>query len=197
MNPELLLNHTISTPIYISPTTMVVPAENLLLNSFNEIVVEFASFAWQTLAIFSQTIAFITRETFVAVNENLSFTEKIIIIFCLYNFIAIAVSEIGSMSKQQELQEKLERTEKQLNYLKKSEKLRENCDLMFQMWTEEIKNMYNEQNKKINNIEKITSVLNEQTDNTDHHRNEQIIFKKISQLNKELIKIKKEIGKYA
>lgn len=194
MNPELLLNHYIA-PVYISTTNMVVPITNLTLNSIYDIVVEFATFAWQTLAVFVHTFAFIVKEAFIVINENLSSTEKIVLAVCVYNFIAQIISESSSADKHLQLQEKFESTDKQLNYLRTSERMRENWE---QMWAEEIRNMHNENDKKFKEIEKYMSVLDEQTNNiNEHQRNEQIIFQKIAQLSKELRKMKKEMEKYA
>ena len=194
MNPELLLNHYIA-PMYISTTNMVVPIANLTLNSIYDIVVEFATFAWQTLAVFVHTFAFIVKEAFIVINENLSSTEKIVLAVCVYNFIAQIISESSSADKHLQLQEKFESTDKQLNYLRTSERMRENWE---QMWVEEIRNTHNENDKKFKEIEKYMSVLDEQTNNiNEHQRNEQIIFQKIAQLSKELRKMKKEMEKYA
>ena len=77
--------------------------------------------------------------------------------------------------------------------------MRENWELI---WAEEIKNIHNETDKKFKDIEKLMSVnkesIDEQTNSiNEYQRNEQIIFQKISQLSKELKKMKKEMEKYA
>lgn len=198
MNPELLLNQYI-TPMYISTTNMVVPIANITLNSFYENVVEFATFAWQTISVIVYTFAFIVKEAFIAINNNLSSTEKILLVMCLYNFIAQIVSESSSIDKQVKIEEKFESTEKQMNYLRTSERMRENWE---QMWAEEIRNMHNENDKKFKDIEKLMSTykgaIDEQTNSVnENQRNEQIIFQKMAQLSKEFKKMKKEMEKYA
>lgn len=198
MNPELLLNQYI-TPMYISTTNMVVPIANIAQNTLYENVVEFATFAWQAISVFVYTFSFITKEAIIAINNNLSSTEKILLVLCLYNFISQSVSEIGTIDKQLKIEEKFESTEKQLNYLRTSERMRENWE---QMWAEEIRNMHNENDKKFKDIEKLMSMykgaIDEQTNNVNEsQRNEQIIFQKMAQLSKELRKMKKEMEKYA
>lgn len=195
MNPELLLNHYIA-PVYISTTNMVVP---LSFNSFYNNVVEFGTYAWQAFAIFAHTISFIAKESFVAVNENLSFTEKILLILCLYNFIAFSASEIGSLNEQQKLQEKLAVTEKEINSLKKIVIVRDSCE---HMWSEEIQQMRKENDNRVSYFEKELNNYKEIIDEqciiiNEHQRNEQIIFQKMAQLSKELRKMKKEMDKIA
>ncbi len=198
MNPELLLNQYIA-PMYISTTNMVVPIANLTLNPLYENVVEFATAVWEVVSVFVYTFAFIAKEAFIAINNNLSSTEKILLAMCVYNFIAQIVSESSSVDKQLKLQEKFESTEKQMNYLRTSERMRENWE---QMWAEEIRNMHNENDKKFKDIEKLMSMykgaIDEQTNSVnENQRNEQIIFQKMAQLSKELRKMKKEMEKYA
>jgi hypothetical protein len=198
MNPELFMNQYM-TPIYISTTNMVAPIANIPLVSLYENVVEFATFAWQTIAIIAYTFAFIAKEALIALNNYLSFTEKILLALCIYNFISQLVLEFGSIDKQLKLQEKFETTEKQMNCLRTSESMRENWE---QMWAEEIRNMHNENDKKFKDIEKEMSMYKEALDEqtniiNEHQQNEQIIFQKMAQLSKELKKMKKEMEKYA
>ena len=198
MNSELFMTQYM-TPIYISATNMVTPIAIVSFDTLYTNVVEFATFAWQTIAVFAYTFAFIAKEAIIAINNNLSYTEKMLLAFCLYNFISQSVSEIGSIDKQLKLQEKFETTEKQMNYLRTSERMRENWE---QMWAEEIRNMHNENDKKFKDIEKEMSMYKEALDEqtniiNEHQRNEQIIFQKMAQLSKELRKMKKEMEKYA
>ena len=194
MNPELFMTQYM-TPIYISATNMIAP---ITIVSVYENVVEFANFAWQFITVFVYTFAFIANEAIVAINNNLSFTEKMLLALCLYNFINQTVSEIGSIDKQLKVQEKFKTTEKQMNSLRTSERMRENWE---QMWAEEIRNMHNENNKKFKDNEKAMSMYKEALDEqtniiNEHQRNEQIIFQKMAQMNKELRKMKKELERY-
>jgi hypothetical protein len=102
MNPELLLNQYIA-PMYISTTNTVVPIANITLNPFYENVVEFGTFAWQTISVFVYTFAFIAKEAFIEIDNNLSYTEKILLMLSLYNFIVFSISEIGWQNEQQKL----------------------------------------------------------------------------------------------
>lgn len=198
MNPELLLKHYIA-PMYISTTNMVVPIAKLTFNSLYDNVVEFGTFAWQTLAIFVHTFVFIAKEAFEALNNNLSFTEKILLILCLYNFIAFSVSEIGWLNEQQKLQEKIEKMEKDVNSLRKSNSIRDSCD---QVLGEEILEFNSEVRQNLQNLEKELINYKEKLDDNlnninEHQRNEQIIFQKMAQLSKEIRKMKKEMDKLA
>jgi hypothetical protein len=197
MTPELFMTQYM-TPIYISTTNMVAPITNIALVTAYENVVEFAAFAWQTISVFVYTFAFITKEAITAINNNLTFTEKMLLALCLYNFVSQSLSEIGSIDKELKVQEKFETTEKQMNSLRTSERMRENWE---QLWVEEIRNMHNENNKKFKDNEKEMSMYKEALDEqtniiNEHQQNEQIIFQKMAQLSKELRKMKKELEKY-
>lgn len=198
MNSELLLNQYIA-PVYISTTNMVVPIANISFDYLYANVIEFATTIWQIGSVIVYTFAFIAKEALTALNNNLSITEKILLTLCFYNFINQAVFKFTYNENQTNLQKEFVLIQKQTNSLKISDKMRENWELI---WAEEIKNIHNETDKKFKDIEKLMSVnkesIDEQTNSiNEYQRNEQIIFQKISQLSKELKKMKKEMEKYA
>ena len=90
MNPALLLNDTVAT-MYVSTTNMLVPLSNIDLNVIYNNVVEFGT---NVLLPF----AFNLKEAFLAVYDNISFTEKIILGICFYlGIVAVAIAlEIGT-----------------------------------------------------------------------------------------------------
>lgn len=190
MNPELLLNHYIM-PIYISTTNVVVLLASVKLNAYYTYVEEFASFAWKIIGIFAHTIAFIMKEALMSLDKNFTFTDLFLIILCLYNFSALLVSEIDSANIQRSLEEKLKRSEKELNYLKTAEKMRDNLE---QMWLEEIKDMYHEQNKKLNDFEIVLKNHKEYLDK--NCVSEKTTTKLISDISRELKKLKRDLKQY-
>lgn len=196
MNPELLLNHYIA-PVYINTANMVVPIANIAFDSLYNSVVDFAAFAWQTITIIVCTFDFIIKEAIIALNTNLSFTEKILLSLCLYNLIASFVNEIDKMNQNNTTQDKLEKVEKYVNCIYSSEEL-----LTWQnTLVKEIKRFRDQHYNKINELEKVLSLYKEKLDEqtnivNEHQTNEQKIFWKVSQVNKELRKIKKEIEQY-
>jgi len=197
MNSELFINQYI-TPIYVSATNMVVPIANIEFDTIYYNVVEFSALAWQTISVFVYTFAFIMKEVFVTIENNLSSTEKILLALCFYNFISLVVSESSSTYKLVKLKEQIESTEKQMNYLRTSERMRENYE---QILAEDIRNIHSKNDKTIKDIEKFLSIyketLEEQTNIVnENQRNEQIIFQKMTQLSKEIKKMKKEMEKY-
>jgi hypothetical protein len=197
MNPELFMTQFM-TPMYISTTNVVAPIANITTDLFYNNVVDFGTFAWETIGVFVYTFAFIMKEAITAINNNLSFTEKILLALCLYNFISQSVSEIVLIDKELKLKAKLETTEKQLSYLKSSEKMREISE---HTWAEEIRNIRDENAKQIKDFEKDMSIYREKIDEqtniiNEHQQNEQKIFQKMAQLSKELRKMKKELEKY-
>jgi hypothetical protein len=205
MNPELFMNQYM-TPMYISTSNMITPIAHISLASIHgfagicyNAVVNFNNFAWQTTSVFVYTFVFMVKEAISAVDENLSFAEKILLCVSLYNLIALFVNEIDKMHQNNRMQDKLEKMEKQVKFLKKTVTIREHST---HIWSEEIKAIRNENIAKIEFLEKELSnckeKLEEQSDIiNEHQRNEQKIFQKLSQANKELRKMKKEMENYA
>jgi DNA repair exonuclease SbcCD ATPase subunit len=117
---------------------------------------------------------------------------------CLYNLIASFVNEIDKMHQNNITQDRLEKIEKYVKFLKKSVTIRDNCETM---WSEEINTVRNENCNKMQELEKELSMYKEKVDEqtniiNEHQTNEQKIFQKISQVNKELRKLKKEMEQY-
>lgn len=187
MNPELLLNQYIM-PIYISATNTVVP---LVVDPYFNHVVEFAAFAWKIIAIFAHTVAFIAKEALTSLDKNFTFTEIFLAIICLYNFTSLIVLDIDSVNAQQTLQEKIKQTEKELRYLKTSQEM---CDNLEEMWAKEIKNMYTEQTKKFNDIEMVLKNHKEYLDK--NCISEKTTTKLISEMSKDLKKLKRDLKEY-
>lgn len=197
MNLELLTQNI--TTFYITATNTVVPVAYITLNYIYSYILEFVDYAWQTFVISAHTFVFIENEAFRIIHTYLTFTEKILLVLCVCNFIAFFVSGIESLIEQNKNKDKIEAMEKQINYLKSSEKMREKYE---QMWTEEIRSMINENNKTIKDTKKKISKCEEELDEqikfiNEYQEKEQIIFRKIAQISKEFRKMKKEIEIYA
>jgi len=190
MNPELLFNQYI-TPVYITTTNMVTPIANINFSSPYDILVEMATTIWQICSVVVCTFVFIVKEACVAINDKLTTTEKILTTLCLYNFITYLISYSGSNDKQLKLQEKFDSIEKQISSLRTSERMRDNWE---QLWVEEIRNMYNENDKKFKDIE---TVLNSQKRVVDAQtKNEKEILKSVTEISKDIKRIKNELNKY-
>lgn len=152
MNPELFLNPYIA-PVYVTATNMITPLATI---SFNQMAEQFTSFIANViyvLSIIAETLIFIAKEALSALNENLTFAEKVLLGFCLYNCIVLFLLEnkYNEQKQYKEIMETLKTYDKNLTYLKKSERMREDWD---QVWSEEIRNMHNENIKKFKEIEK-------------------------------------------
>jgi hypothetical protein len=197
MTPELFMTQYM-TPIYITSNNMVTPITTIPFTHIYEYVVDFCIFTYQFIAIFAETFIFLLKEAISAINKNLTFTEKILLCFCLYNLIASFVNDIDKTYQNKNFQDKLEKMEKYVKIVNKTITIRDNyeCSLL-----EELKPICNQNTKRIQHIENYLSSYKENLDEhrsiiNEHQTNEQKIFQKISQLNKELIKMKKELEKY-
>jgi hypothetical protein len=199
MTPELFTQYI--SPIYISTSNMMTPIADISFNQvqdFAGLCYDFGTFVWKTIIVLGHTLAFIIKEAVVAVDANLSFTEKMLLSLCLYNLIASFVNEIDKMHQNNITQDRLEKIEKYVKFLKKSVTIRDNCETM---WSEEINTVRNENCNKMQELEKELSMYKEKVDEqtniiNEHQTNEQKIFQKISQVNKELRKLKKEMEQY-
>jgi len=99
-------------------------------------ILKFCDYLCQMVYIFVYVFVIIIKETFIAINDNVSLIEKILIVISLYNFISIADNELKN-------EYKFETTNQQINYLKISE----------EMWTEEITSRQNEYNTNIQELQ--------------------------------------------
>lgn len=135
MNPGLFLK----TPIYISSENMVVP-----INSINQhsIYILFTNICEIFTTIF-QTFAFIMNNALIALNENLTFTEKILLALILYNFISQSLTEIENINREIKIREKFKSIEIQINNLKKFDTI---CESWQEVFGEELKHF----DKKLN-----------------------------------------------
>ncbi len=174
MNPELILRNAMNacfdnqtfTSFYMMNSDITLPIADFTFMSFYNIIVDFAAVVYNILSIFIHTFIFIAKEAIQSINTQLSFTEKILLCICLYNFIALSISEICMIHKNQEIQEiqeKLEFAEKELVYLKKAEKMRENWEQM----AHEFRNINAYYNKKIIEMEKQMNKMKKNIDKYD------------------------------
>ena len=196
MNLELLNQYM--TPIYITSTNMVTPITTIQFTHIYEYVVDFCIFTYEFMTIFAQTFIFLVKEAISAIDKNLSFTEKILLCFCLYNLIASFVNNIDKFYQKKNFQDKLEQVEKYVKFVNKTIAIRDNYEYTL---LNELKPICNQNTKRIQHIENYLSSYKENLDEhrsiiNEHQTNEQKIFQKISQLNKQLIKMKKEFEKY-
>jgi len=147
-------------------------------------ILKFCDYLCQMVYIFVYVFVIIIKETFIAINDNVSLIEKILIVISLYNFISIADNELKN-------EYKFETTNQQINYLKISE----------EMWTEEITSRQNEYNTNIQELQTELTLCRQRMDSqkkrlSDQKTKEQLMIKNITDLNKEVKKVKKELTKY-
>lgn len=180
-------------PIYIS-YNMILPISNITIDTIDANmtltdcvytdILKFCDYLCQMVYIFVYVFVIIIKETFIAINDNVSLIEKILIVISLYNFISIADNELKN-------EYKFETTNQQINYLKISE----------EMWTEEITSRQNEYNTNIQELQTELTLCRQRMDSqkkrlSDQKTKEQLMIKNITDLNKEVKKVKKELTKY-
>ena len=113
MNPEVLFNDY-NGPFYISIGNMVTPLTDIALEPIYTNVVDFAMYSSEQFTIFANALLY---ESVNFINHNLSFTEKLLLALCLYNFIVYSLTEINLMDKHQKLEDKFETLKNDLNSL--------------------------------------------------------------------------------
>jgi hypothetical protein len=148
-NPELIMNPYIAF-VYITATNMVVRLATISFNGIYQAAILFSNVAINILLIAIKTMGFIMK---VGINEittntrsmNLSLTEKMIIIICLYNLFLLAAWWCqNKVLNEQNI--KLESLEKQVSCLKKIERMCEDFD---ELWMKDFKSFHEETNKKM------------------------------------------------
>ena len=138
MNPYI-------APVYISTTNMITPLATIsydaMISFFNTVV--------DILQIGIQTISFIVKEGIISCLKNLTL-EIIVYIIGVYNLFMVLVID-NQQRKFIEQKNKIESLEKHMDYLKKTERMREDMD---EIWIKDLRTFHQETNKKVSVIEK-------------------------------------------
>jgi hypothetical protein len=150
MNTELILNSYIA-PVYLTTTNMVVPLVTVSLTSCYNNLVEFANIAFNFVTIIASTIYFIIQQSVIEISNAMSNVDKVLLVFLLYNMVMFAYENYKLNNKVRTLKSEVEQLEKNLCYLKKSERMREDWE---QTWAEEVRHYYTEHNNKYKELNK-------------------------------------------
>jgi len=147
-NLELIMNPYISR-VYISATNMLTPIATITFDRINTIALVYANLILNALQIFIQTAGFIMKE---GISEFFSkFTiEKIVYILIIYNLFMMAAID-NQRRKFIEQNKENESLKREINYLKKSERMREDLD---ELWLQDVKKYHEETSNKIATLEK-------------------------------------------
>lgn len=136
-------------PVFISANNMVTPIATITFDSLYTSALVFGNFIVNILQIVIQTAGFMMKEGFTEFFANLTI-EKIVYILVIYNLLILTAID-KQRRKNREQNELVESLEKQINYLKKSERMREELD---ELWLQDIRRYHQETNNKINAMEK-------------------------------------------
>jgi len=147
-NLELIMNPYIS-PVYISATNIVTPVATITFDRFYTSALVFGNLVLTTLQIFTQTAGFIMKEGLTEFFAILT-VEKIVYILVIYNIFMMLVidNERRNFAEQKEVVEALN---KEVNYFKKSERIREDLD---ELWLQDVKKYHKETSNKVATMEK-------------------------------------------
>jgi len=147
-NLELIMNPYIS-PVYISATNIVTPVATITFDRFYTSALVLCNLVLTTLKIFTQTTGFMIKEGLTEFFAILTI-EKIVYILVIYNIFMMLVidNERRNFAEQKEVVEALN---KEVNYFKKSERIREDLD---ELWLQDVKKYHKETNNKVATMEK-------------------------------------------
>lgn len=143
-------------PVYISATNMVTPLTSIKYDVLYANALIYLNIVVNILQIGIQTVTFIMKEAFVEAFANAgsilrSLTiEKIIYILVIYNLLIITAID-KQRRKITEQNTQIESLEKQIDYLKKTERMREDLN---ELWLQDVRRYHLETNNKIRTMEK-------------------------------------------
>jgi len=132
-------------PVYISAANMVTPLATITFDTLYENVLTLANI----VKIGIETFAFIMKEGIVEVFANLTL-EKIVYIIVVYNLFMLMALD-NQRKKIAEQKEQIESLEKNVIYLKKTERMREDLE---QMWVQDVREYHADTTKKMVAMEK-------------------------------------------
>jgi hypothetical protein len=136
------------TPIYVSVTPTEWLTTPLATISFDATYQVF-NIIIDILQIFIQTAGFIMKEGFAEVWTNLTL-QKIVYIIGVYNLFMLLVLD-NQRKKITEQKNQIENLEKNVDYLKKMERMREDMD---ELWIQDVRTYHQETSKKTTAMEK-------------------------------------------
>ena len=143
-------------PIYISASNMVLPLATIKLETVFTNVLTNTIWLLNIIQIGIQTACFIMKELFIEafakaspIWKNLTI-EKIIYMLVVYNLL-ILVAMDKQRRKAEEQKEVIESLNKEVSYLKKTERMREDLD---ELWLQDVRRYHQETNNKITAMEK-------------------------------------------
>jgi hypothetical protein len=137
------------TPIFISATNMVTPLTTIKYDVLYANTLIYLKMIVNILQIGIQTIGFMMKEGLTELFANLTI-EKIIYILVIYNLLILTAID-KQRRKITEQNTQIESLEKQINYLKKTERMREDLD---ELWLQDVRRYHLETNNKITAMEK-------------------------------------------
>lgn len=143
-------------PVYISATNMVTPLATISFDKLYTSAIVFANFVLNIVQIVIQTASFMMKEGFYELYNNASSIltnltiEKIVYILVIYNLLILTAID-KQRRKNREQNQQMESLEKQINYLKKTERMREELD---ELWLQDVRRYHQETNNKMTAMEK-------------------------------------------
>jgi len=155
-NLELIMNPYIS-PVYISATNMLTPLATITFDRIYTIALVYGNLMLAALQIFIQTAGFIMKEGITEFFSNFTI-EKIVYILVIYNLLMMAAID-NQRRKFTEQNKENESLKKEINYLKKSERMREDLD---ELWFQDVKKYHEETSNKIATLEKKIKKMNKE-----------------------------------
>lgn len=138
-NVELIMNSYIS-PVYVSATNMVTPISTITFDKLYTNALVFMN----VLQIGIQTTFFMMKEGVAELITNLT-PEKIVYILVVYNLFMLMTID-NHNKKITEQKEIIKSLEKNVIYLKKTERMREDLE---EMWVQDVKAYHADTNKKL------------------------------------------------
>lgn len=154
-NIEFIINPSIA-PVYITSTNMLMPILTITNKAISNIILTIvwkaASFIVELMIIMKVFKYFILREL-----SNISFDGyKLFITGIMFITVGLMFGDkIAIIDLRTELNKRIQELEYQVNYMKKTEKMRENdWDLLMHSYTESFKILQDDFNKKFSNYKK-------------------------------------------
>jgi hypothetical protein len=155
MNIDLIMNPSIA-PVYITSTNMLMPiltiTNEAISNIILTIVSKAASFIVELMIFMTSLKYFILREI-----SNISFDGYKLFItgIMLITFGLMFTNKIAIIHIQTQLNKRIQLLECQINYMNKTERMRENdWDLLMHSYTESFKILQDDFNTKFSNYKK-------------------------------------------
>jgi amino acid permease len=150
--------------IYLANANTIIPIGVIPYEEIYKSLVNSLTYLWDIVIIISYTAKFIAFEGIKSFIKETNTFEKFLLTFVVVNFILLTIYDYSNIRQTKSTLKVLDILDSNLKQMRKREQMREDWE---QLWAEEIKRSYEENEKKLKEINKQIDILTRKMKKTE------------------------------